>query len=297
LRAVAHDHAHDRHAARRALAVALVLVLGFAAVEIASSVVADSLALLADAGHMASDALSLGLALVAAWLASRPATLERSFGWRRAEILAALANGVGLVLLALWIAWEAIGRLGDPPAVRGGWVLVVGVIGLGVNVAAAWVLRGSGSESLNVTAALRHVLADLLSSIGVIVAALLVLGFGWNIADPIVSLLIAGLVLASSWTVLRDSLGILLESTPRGLDAKEVGDAMLAEPGVVGVHDLHIWTITSGFPSLSAHVTVAASADCHAIRRRLDELLRERFELEHTTLQVEHEAGLLHVSR
>ena len=176
-------------------------------------------------------------------------------------------------------------------------MLAIGVAGLVVNVVAALVLRDSGSRSLNVAAALRHVLADLVSSIGVVVAAVFVLAFGWERADPIVSLVIAVLVAASAWSVLRDSLGILLESTPRGLDARVVGQAMLQRPGVVGVHDLHIWTITSGFPSLSAHVTVEPGADCHAIRRELDELLRERFELEHTTLQVEHEAGLLHVSR
>jgi cobalt-zinc-cadmium efflux system protein len=294
---MAHDHAHDAASGRRALAVALALVVGFAGVEIAGSFVAGSLALLADAGHMLSDSLSLGLALFAAWLAGRPATLERSFGWRRAEILAALANGIALVVLALWIAWEAIGRLGDAPEVRGGWVLGVGLAGLLVNLAAAGVLRGAGEASLNVVAALRHVVADLLGSAGVIVAGVLVLTTGWEAADPVVGLLIAVLVLWSSWAVLRESVGILLEATPAGIDASEVGRAMLEQPGVVGVHDLHIWTITSGFPSLSAHVTVEPGADCHAIRRRLDALLRERFALDHTTLQVEHAPGLVRVSR
>jgi cobalt-zinc-cadmium efflux system protein len=294
---MAHDHAHHAASGRRALALALALVLGFAGVEIAGSLVAGSLALLADAGHMLSDSLSLGLALFAAWLAGRPATLEHSFGWRRAEILAALANGVALVVLALWIAWEAIGRLGDAPEVRGGWVLGVGAAGLLVNLAAAGVLRGAGEASLNVVAAFRHVVADLLGSAGVIVAGVLVLTTGWEAADPVVGLLIAGLVLWSSGMVLRESIGILLEATPAGVDASEVGGAMLARPGVVGVHDLHIWTITSGFPSLSAHVTVEPGADCHAIRRELDAILRERFGLDHTTLQVEHAPGLVRVSR
>jgi cobalt-zinc-cadmium efflux system protein len=302
---VAHAHAHDhpaahdhgRAAGRRALTVALVLILGFAVVEAVGGLAADSLALLADAAHMLTDAASLALALFAAWLAGRPATAERSFGWRRAEILAALANAALLVALAVWVAWEAIGRLGDPPSVEAGWVLVIGVAGLAVNGVVARVLHRSAADSLNVRAALRHVLADLLSSAGVIVAALAILLFGWERADPVVSLVIAALVLASAWDVLRESLGVLLEAAPRGIDPVAVGHAMAQHPGVVGVHDLHIWTITSGFASLSAHVTVQTSADCHAIRRELETLLRERFELEHTTLQVEHEAGLVQLGR
>jgi cobalt-zinc-cadmium efflux system protein len=294
LHADAHDH--GRRAGARALGIALALIVGFAIVEVAGGLLADSLALLADAAHMVSDAGSLGLALFAACLAGRPATHARSFGWRRAEILAALANGVALVLLAAWIAWAAIGRLGDPPDVKGGWVLAVGAAGLVVNLLAARVLHRSGSISLNVRAALLHVLADVVSSVGVVLAGLLVLA-GWETADPVVSLVIAVLVLLSAWTVLRDSIGILLEATPRGIDADAVGTAMAGHPGVVEVHDLHIWTITSGFPSLSAHVTVDAGADCHAIRRQLEVLLRDGFELEHTTLQVEHAGGLVQLGR
>jgi cobalt-zinc-cadmium efflux system protein len=298
---VSHDHAHghvDRRAGAgsgtgRPLAVALALVLGFAVVEVVGGVVAGSLALLADATHMVSDAGALGLALFAAWLAGRPATVARSFGWRRAEILAALANGVALVVLAVWIAWEAVGRLDDPPSVDGWWIVGVGAAGLVVNAVAARVLHAAAESSLNVRAALRHVLADLLSSVGVVVAGLLVVGPGWEAADAVVSLFIALLVLLSAWDVLRESLGVLLEATPRGIDAEAVGTAMAASPGVVEVHDLHIWTITSGFPSLSAHVTVEADADCHAIRRQLEVLLHDRFRLDHTTLQVEHANGLL----
>ena len=296
---MAHADAHDhgRRAGARALSIALALIVGFAVVEIVGGLVAGSLALLADAAHMVSDAGSLTLALFAAWLAGRPATHARSFGWRRAEILAALVNGIVLVLLAGWIAWEAIGRLGDPPDVKGGWVLVVGAAGLVVNLLAARVLHRSGSASLNVRAALLHVLADLLSSAGVVLAGLLVLVAGWELADPVISLVIALLVLLSAWGVLRDSVGILLEATPRGVDADAVGRAMAAYPGVVEVHDLHIWTITSGFPSLSAHVTVDAGADCHAIRHRLEVLLRDEFGLDHTTLQVEHAGGLVQLGR
>jgi cobalt-zinc-cadmium efflux system protein len=257
-------------------------------VEVVAGYAARSLALLADAGHMLTDAATLGLALGAAWLGTRPATPERSFGFRRAEILAALANGVALVAIAIWIVVEAVQRLRSPLEPKGGWVLAVGAIGLAVNLAAAAILHGRRSESLNVQGALRHVFADVLGSVGVIAAGAIVLTTGWDRADPLIGLAIGALVLASSWTLLRDSVGILLESTPRDLDAEEIGRAMIAVPDVQEVHDLHVWTITSGFPSLSAHVLVAPEVDCHAKRRELDGMLAERFGLTHTTLQVEH---------
>jgi len=278
------------------LATALALVLGFAGVEAGAGLVSGSLALLADAAHMLSDSLALGLALFAAWLAQRPATPERSFGWRRAEVLAALANGLVLVSLGAWILWEGVGRLSDPPGVTGGWVLAAGVIGLLVNLAAARVLHRAGS-GLNVRAAMLHVLADLASSAGVVVAGLVVLATGWAYADPIAAILIGLLVALSTVGVLRETVGILLEGTPTGMDAQAVGTAITTTGGVVGVHDLHLWTITSGFPALSAHVLVAAGADCHAIRRELEELLRDRFEVTHTTLQVEHAPGLVKLTR
>jgi cobalt-zinc-cadmium efflux system protein len=287
-----HAHAHER----RALTTALVLVLGFAGVEVAAGLAAGSLALLADAAHMGSDALALGLALGAAWLARRPATPEHSYGWRRAEVLAALANAVVLVLLGGWIVWEAVGRLSEPPGVTGGWVLAAGIVGLGVNLGAARVLHGAGS-GLNVRAAMLHVLADLASSAGVVLAGLVVLATGWAYADPIAGLLIGILVVAGTFGVLRETLGVLLEGAPAGMDAREVGAAIRDVPGVVGVHDLHLWTITSGFPALSAHVLVATGADCHAIRHDLEVLLRDRFDVTHTTLQVEHARGLIKLAR
>jgi cobalt-zinc-cadmium efflux system protein len=292
-----HAHAHDERLRgdRRALRLALVLVLAFAAVEAVAGVAADSLALLADAVHMLSDGGSLALALFALWLAGRPATPERSFGFRRAEILAALANGALLVALAIWIFVAAVRRLADPPEVDGGTMIVVGALGLVVNVAAAGVLRRAGRESLNVRAALRHVLADLLGSAGVVAAGVLVVAFGWQRADPVTSIAVGVLVLFSSWGVLREATGILMEQTPSGVDAATVGRALAGHPHVVDVHDLHIWTITSGFPSLSAHVLVEPGADCHGIRAELEQVLRERFGLEHTTLQVEHAQGLVNV--
>jgi cobalt-zinc-cadmium efflux system protein len=290
-------HDHRRAGDRQALAVALGLVAAFLGVEVVAGVLADSLALLADAGHMLSDTGSLALALFAAWIAQRPATPERSFGYRRAEILAALANGVALVAVAVWVFVEAGRRLADPETPLGGWMLAVGAVGLAVNVAAAWILSRRGSESLNIRAALRHVLADLAGSLGVVAAGAVVLGTGWTYADPVAGILIGLLVLASSWTILRESVGILLEGAPRGLDAEAIGHAMAAHPGVREVHDLHIWTITSGFPALSAHVLVDAGADCHALRLQLEHTLRDRFALEHTTLQVEHAPGLLEIRR
>ena len=235
---------------------------------------------------MLSDAGALALALFASWVASRPVSAERTFGYMRAEILAALANGVVLVALAIWIFVQAIDRLRDPPDPVAGWIVVAGVAGVAVNIAAAAALRGG--ESLNLRAAARHVLADLLASVGVIAAGLTVLLTGWAYADPLVSVAIGLLVLASSWSILRDSTAVLLEAAPPGLDSSAVGRTMAAHEGVQEVHDLHIWAITSGFPSLSAHVLVAPGMDCHRIRLELEHLLADRFGLAHTTLQVEH---------
>jgi cobalt-zinc-cadmium efflux system protein len=285
---VAHVHDHGGRASRRALALALVLTASYTVVEVVGGLLTGSLALLADAVHMLSDNVAIALALVAAWLAGKPATYGRTFGYKRAEVLVALANGVALVALSIWIFVEAGRRLGDPPDPAAGWVLAVGAVGLVVNLAAAAVLHGSRAGSVNIEAAFRHVLADVAGSVGVIVSALVVLATGWAYADPLVGLAIGLLVLASSWTVLRDSLRILLESTPAGIDADEVGRAMLEVESVRDVHDLHIWTITSGFAALSAHVLCEPGADCHAARRRLEDVLRERFRLTHTTLQVDH---------
>ena len=296
-----HDHAghdyggHSRGAGRRALTFVFFLTTAFLAVEVVGGFLTGSLALLADAGHMASDAVSLGLALLAVWLAERPATPRRSFGYKRAEILAALANGVTLVAVSVWIFVEAFRRLQDPQPILGGWMMAVAVVGLLVNVAGAAVLSRSGGESLNVEGALRHVLADLLGSVGVIVAADVILLTGWRYADPLVSAVIGVLVLASSWKLLRDSTNILLEATPRGVDAEQVGRSMASAPGVREVHDLHIWTITSGFPALSAHVLVGRDENCHARRRDLEAVLARDFGIEHTTLQVDH-AGDRHAA-
>ncbi|MCB8915217.1 MAG: cation transporter [Thermoleophilales bacterium] len=258
--------------------------------EIIGGLLTDSLALLADAGHMLSDSFSLFLALGAVALAARPATPRRTYGYKRAEILAALINGVLLVVVSVWIVIEAINRIGDPPDVLGGWMLVVAVAGLAVNLIAARVLARSAGESLNVKAALRHVLADVAGSVGVILAAVIILTTGWELADPIVSIVISVLIATSAWSILRDSVDVLLEAAPPGLDTEEIGYSMASLSGVDQVHDLHIWQITSGMPMLSAHVLVAPESDCHGIRRELEVLLDREYGIDHTTLQVEHTA-------
>jgi cobalt-zinc-cadmium efflux system protein len=273
---------------RRTLALVLTLTLAITAVELVGGLFTGSLALLADAVHMLSDNLALGLALIAVWLAGRPSTPERSFGYQRAEVLAALVNGLVLVGLAIWIFIEAWGRISDPPEVLGGWMLAVALVGLTANLVAAGILARSAHSSLNMQAALRHVIADALGSAGVVVAALVILTTGWRYADPLVGAVIAVLVLASSWSVLRDSVNILLEGTPRGIDAEALGRRLSQMDGVVDVHDLHVWTITSGFVALSAHVLVEPGDDCHARRRELERVLADEYGIEHTTLQVDH---------
>jgi cobalt-zinc-cadmium efflux system protein len=289
-----HKHEHSHSGARaasavrgRALKTALALTLGYTVVEIVAGVLTGSLALLADAVHMVSDNVSLTLALVALWLSGKPATLQRSFGFKRSEVLAALANGVVLVAVAIWVFIEAARRFRDPPPVLGGWMLAAAAAGLLVNVIAAVVLLGPRRGNLNLEAAFRHVLGDLAGSFGTVVAAAVILMTGWLYADPVAGALIALLILGSAWTVLRDSVLILLEAAPAGIDAAAVERRLLDLPGVVGVHDLHIWTITSGFPSVSAHLILDETADSSCCRSAAAELLHDAFGIEHSTLQVE----------
>ena len=285
-------HAHDhRSGSRRALLWVLVLTLAFTVIEVVGGIFTDSLALLADAGHMVSDNIAIGLALLAVTLARRPSTPTRSFGLQRAEILAAFVNGLTLVLVSGWIVWEAVKRLGDTPEILGGWMLVVALVGLLVNACAAWILIRSGRESLNIEAALRHVVADMLGSGAVLVAALVIVTTGWTLVDPLVSIGIALLIVASAWGVLRDSTSILMEATPAEIDAEAVAETIVAVPGVTSVHDLHVWRITSGFDALAAHVLVGRGEDCHGLRREVERVLDDRFGITHTTLQVDHDAS------
>jgi cobalt-zinc-cadmium efflux system protein len=294
---VSHAHHHHHHpptADRRRLQIALVLILSFMAVEVVAGILASSLALLSDAAHMLTDAGAIALALVAARLADRPAAGGYTFGLKRAEILSAQLNGATLLALAAVILYEGIRRLVDPPDVEGAAVLAVAVAGIGVNLAATSVLAGANRRSLNVEGAFQHILTDLFAFVATALAGAVVLATGFSRADGIAALLVAGLMTRSGWALLRDSGRVLLEAAPKELDPDEIGRTLAAQDHVVEVHDLHVWEVTSGMPSLSAHVTVGAGCDTQSHRRKLAAMLRERFGIDHTTLQVEarHEGPL-----
>jgi cobalt-zinc-cadmium efflux system protein len=289
-----HHHAHhgsDHHANRSTdraqLATVLALVLLYLVAEVIGGWWANSLALLADAGHMLSDAAALGLALFALWIAQRPADPRRTFGYYRAEILAALANGATLIAIAVYIFIEAFRRLAEPPEVMGGLMMGVACGGLVVNAIGLWILNSGKHGSLNVRAAWLHVLGDTLGSVGAIVAGMLMWAFQWYWADPVASVLIGALVLYSAWSLVKESVAVLMESTPQHLDVDQIRDAIIAIDGVLAVHDLHIWTITSGLNSLSAHVVVRDGADHAAVLRDVREALHEQFGIDHLTIQIE----------
>jgi cobalt-zinc-cadmium efflux system protein len=258
------------------------------AAEIVAGFLGHSLALLADAGHLLTDAAALGFALVASAMAARPAAGRWTFGYSRLEILAAQANGITLGLIALWVVWSAAHRLVNPHDVRGGLVLLVALGGIVMSVAASVVLARASRESLNVRGAFLHVVTDIAAFGAAAVAGGLILATGWDRFDPIASLAVAALMLWSSVHLLRESTVIFLERAPNDADPEAIGRALVGQEGVVEVHDLHVWTVTSGFPALSAHVLVEPGADCHAARRRLEQLLADNFGLSHTTLQVDH---------
>jgi cobalt-zinc-cadmium efflux system protein len=283
-----HAHGVSADADSRKLAVALALILGFMLVEVVAGLLAGSLALLSDAGHMLTDAAAIAFSLVAIRLAAHPAQGVMTYGLKRVEILSAQANGVTLLVLALLILFEAVRRLIDPPGVEGGVVLVVAVVGVVVNLAATWTLSRANRRSLNVEGSFQHILTDLYAFIATAIAGGVVLWTGWLPADPLASLLVAALMLRAAYGLLRDSGRIFLEAAPSDLDPDEIGRTLVAQPCVSEVHDLHVWEISSGFPALTAHVLVSPDCDCHATRRRLAEVLEERFGIGHTTLQVDH---------
>jgi cobalt-zinc-cadmium efflux system protein len=284
-----HHHGHSADADRGKLTVALALILAFMAAEVVTGILANSLALLSDAAHMLTDAAAIGLSLVAIRLASRPAAGQMTFGLKRVEILSAQANGITLLVLAAIIAIEGIRRLVDPPGVDGALVLAVALAGVVVNLAATAILARANRQSLNVEGSFQHLLTDLYAFVGTAIAASVILLTGFDRADAIASLLVAALMLRSAISLLRDSGRIFLEASPKGLDPDRIGRTMAEQPGVVEVHDLHVWEVTSEFPALSAHVTVAQDADCHRARLELAELIERQFGIHHSTLQVEHE--------
>ena len=286
-----HDHGLRAQADRRTLARTLALIVAFIAVEIAIGVLAHSLALLSDAAHMLTDAAAIGFSLVALRLAARPAEGALTFGLKRVEVLSAQANGVSLLILAAFITYEAINRLFAPPAVRAGLVLAVALVGMLVNLLAARMLASANRQSLGVEGSFQHVLTDLYGFIGTALAAAVILLTGFQRADPIASLCIAALMTRSAYLLLKASGRVFLEAAPQGLDPQAIGRALVEQPRVVEVHDLHVWEVTSGFPALSAHVLVASEQDCHAARRDMEAMLHARFGLDHTTLQVDHAGG------
>jgi cobalt-zinc-cadmium efflux system protein len=282
-----HKHEHAQ-ADRKLLALALGVLVAFMVAEVVLGIVAGSLALLADAGHMLTDACALGLALLASWMATLPARGRWTFGFARAEILAAQANGITLLVIAAWILYSAVRRLIDPPDVDGAIVALVALGGIVINLALVKFLSGTQRESLNVRGAYLHLATDLAAFIGTAVAGGLILLTGWDRFDPIASLVVVGLMLAAAVSLLRESGRIFLEGAPESAPPGEIGHAIADHAGVVETHDLHVWTVTSGFPTLSAHVLVEPDADCHRIRLELERMLHDRFGIEHTTLQVEH---------
>jgi cobalt-zinc-cadmium efflux system protein len=288
-----HSHGVAPDADSGKLGIALALIVGFMAVEVVVGIVASSLAVLADAGHMLTDAAALGLSLLAVRLARRPAKGAMTFGFKRAEILSAQFNGATLLVLALLIVYGGIRRLISPAEVKGGAVLAVALAGIAVNLAATWTLSRANRTSMNVEGSFQHIVTDLIAFIATAIAGAVILATGFDRADGIASLVVAAIMLRASWRLLRESGRVFLEAAPRGVDPDEVGRAMASQPGVVEVHDLHVWEVTSGFPALSAHVLVRTDVDCHAARRALEAILRERFGLEHTTLQVDHDGGRL----
>ena len=286
-------HAHHHHAEvagnRRRLAIALVLTAIYMVAEIVGGLLSNSLALLADAGHMFSDTAALGLSLVAVTLAQRPATSHRTYGFHRAEILAALANGAALLILAVLIAREAWERIAEPPDVHGGLMLAVALGGLAINFANLMILSGGRKQNLNVRGAWLHVMADALGSVGAIAAGAAIYFFDWRWADPAASFVIASLVVYSAWGLVRETLDVLMEGVPKGISIDEVTGALMGLPGVLDTHDLHVWSLTSGRNIATIHLVIADDADHQGIIDTANRTLAERFSISHATIQVEHD--------
>ena len=285
-----HDHTH-RHAptskSRGRLWIVLVLTAVYMFAEVFGGWWTDSLALLADAGHMLTDVAALALALAAMWFATRPATPQKTYGYYRLEILAALLNGVALVIIALFIFYEAAGRWAEPPNVKSGPMMIIATGGLLINLISAWLLHGGDKNDLNVRGAWLHVLGDALGSVGAILAGALIWAYGWRWADPLISAVIGLLVVVSAWRLVRDSSNVLLEGTPAHIDLGAVEQALRQTSGVLNVHDLHIWTIASGLEALSAHVIHQETVKPYALLKQLRADLQEKFGIAHLTIQME----------
>ena len=276
-----------RRTGRRALASALVLTLCYMGVEIVGGWATNSLALVSDAFHMFTDAIALGLGLFGLWIAEQPATESKTYGYHRAEILVALLNGLVLWLVVLGVFWEAWQRALHPPDVHGGGVLGVAAVGLGVNLVAAWLLSGAASSNLSVRGALLHVLSDLLGSVGVIASGIVILATGWNAADSVASVIIAVLILASSFGLIREAVDVLMEAVPRHIDLEDLRRTLEEVAGATEVHDLHVWSLTTGHCALSAHAVVEGAEASDRVLQEMSDLLAERFGIHHVTIQLE----------
>ncbi len=283
-----HSHGVSKDADRRYLYTALALLLGFMVVEVVVGIIASSLVLIADAGHMLTDAGAIMLALVAMRLAEKPAQGRFTFGFKRAEILSAQVNGITLLILSAWFTIEAIQRLISPPQVHGLLVLIVALLGIVVNLAAVWVLSKANRQSLNIEGSFQHILTDLYAFIATAIAGGIIWWTGWNRLDALATLVVAGLMLKAGYGLVRDSGHIFLEAAPRNLDPKTIAEAILSMPHLTRVDDLHVWEVTSGMPALSAHLHVEPKIDCHDARRQVELMLHDRFAISHTTLQTDH---------
>ncbi|MFS1515930.1 cation diffusion facilitator family transporter [Bacillus sp. SCS-151] len=284
-----HGHSHTHNVNKKTLKISFFIISTYMIIEVIGGVLTNSLALLSDAGHMLSDAAALGLSFLAMKFGEKQPTLEKTFGYRRFEILAALLNGVTLVIISIYIFWEAYNRLLAPPHVISKGMLIISSIGLLVNIVVAFILlKGDTSDNLNIRSAFLHVLGDLLGSVGAIIAALLIMFFGWNLADPIASVIVAILIIISAWRVTRDSSHILMEGSPPGIDVGDIKEQLLSISHVIDVHDLHVWAISSDFLSLSCHIKIG---DCDNYERVLNEatkLLKDKYHINHTTIQIDH---------
>jgi len=285
-----HDHSHGiaKGADKRYLVIALLLLLGFMAVEVLIGILAKSLALISDAGHMLTDVGSIGLALFAMRMAARPAGDSYTYGLKRAEILSAQANGVTLVLLSAWFIIEAVRRLVDPSQVEGVLVTIVAVAGIGINLLAVWAMSNANRQSLNVEGSFQHILTDLYAFIATAIAGGVIWWTGWNRVDALAALVVAALMLKAGIGLVRESGRIFLEAAPRGLDPEAIASAIRTVPGVEYLDDLHVWEVTSGMPALSGHLLVRTEIDCHEVRVRVEAMLHDRFRIAHTTLQTDH---------
>jgi cobalt-zinc-cadmium efflux system protein len=284
----AHAHGVTAESDRRYLTGALALIVGFMAVEVVIGLIARSLALISDAGHMLTDAIAIVFALVAMRIAQRPPQGGFTYGLKRAEIISAQINGITLLLLSAYFVYEGIGRLIAPPVVEGAYVLATGMTGIVVNVAASWLLSRANRSSLNVEGAFQHILNDLYAFVATTIAGLVIWLTGWSRADAIAALVVAALMLKAGWGLVRDSGRVFMEAAPAGMNPAEIGRKAAALEHVVEVHDLHIWEVTSGYAALSAHILVAPGADCHAVRAAAERLVHDEYNIGHTTLQVDH---------